>query len=552
VPPAQLGVGLIIVAWVLFGLVGHDPWKPDEAHYFGVVVDFLRSGDWVVPTLAGEPFVEKPPLLYVVSGAFATLFHGPLALHDAARLAVGLFVGIALFFLGLTARELYGRGRGSLAVLVLIGCLGPIHRMHQLITDVALMAGLAVGMYGLALARRSLVGGALALGTGGVLGFFAKGLLGPGLLAVTALLLPIFASWRSRRYVATLGLAAALAIPPIALWMGALYDRSPQLFHEWLITNNLGRFFGFAHIGPRNPPGFYARELLWFAFPALPLALYAISLAWRRADAPTLRHDIQLPLLMTIVIATVLGLASDAENLYLLPLMLPLALLAARGIGSLPRAGTDALSRAARWGMGALALLLWLGWVVLYTGFPADWQARILAWQPGFVPRVGWVRVTLAASATLAAAWMLWRRAASGSHAVAQWALGVTLCWALASTLWTPFFDSGKSYRAMIHSLARALPAKGCVASWQLGEPQRGLLVYFAQVTTVRLEVAPEAQCDALLVQGWRAPDVLPPSPHWTLVWEGARPGDYKELYRLFRRDVPAGSPVVRFPAPAQ
>jgi len=55
-------VALLCAAWILPGLIGRDPWKPDEAHTFGVVYELLRGGSWVVPTLAGEPFVEKPPL----------------------------------------------------------------------------------------------------------------------------------------------------------------------------------------------------------------------------------------------------------------------------------------------------------------------------------------------------------------------------------------------------------------------------------------------------------------------------------------------------------
>jgi hypothetical protein len=146
--PAGLWVTMLVAAWVLFGLVGHDPWKADEAHTFGIVIDYLRHGDWVVPTLAGEPFVEKPPLFYIVSAASAHLFGGLLPLHDAARLATGFFVGIALLFLGLTARELYGRGYAAACVVIFISCLGTFVRLHQIITDVALLAGMAMGVYG--------------------------------------------------------------------------------------------------------------------------------------------------------------------------------------------------------------------------------------------------------------------------------------------------------------------------------------------------------------------------------------------------------------------
>jgi TonB family protein len=38
----------------------------------------LQTGDWVVPTLAGEPFMEKPPAFFVTAAAFASLFGGVL------------------------------------------------------------------------------------------------------------------------------------------------------------------------------------------------------------------------------------------------------------------------------------------------------------------------------------------------------------------------------------------------------------------------------------------------------------------------------------------
>ena len=57
------GLLLLAAAWVFLGLVGHDPWKFDDATNFGVALDVAERGDVVVPYLAGEPFVERPPLL---------------------------------------------------------------------------------------------------------------------------------------------------------------------------------------------------------------------------------------------------------------------------------------------------------------------------------------------------------------------------------------------------------------------------------------------------------------------------------------------------------
>jgi len=492
--------------------------------------------------------VEKPPLFYVVAAASAHLFGGLLPLHDAARLASGFFVAIALLFLGLTAREIHGRGYASLTLLLFIGCFGTFMRLHQMVTDVALLAGIAIGIFGLAVARRTLWSAAAALGAGAAVAFLGKGLLGPGLLAVSALILPIYPAWRTRRYMIVLCVAGVLAAVPAALWMSALYARSPDLFHEWLVINNFGRFFGFTRIGPHAPPGYYAYTLLWYAFPALPLAGLTLWTRWRRSGAQDATAGVELPLVLTMVVGSVLGLASDSRELYLLPLMLPLSLLGAKGIERLPLAGAHAMSNGARWGSGAIASSIWLSWLMLVAGAPEPIDSFLVAYQPGFAAKVDWLQVDLALIATAVAAATLWHLAKSSVSALKQWAVGLTLCWTLLATLWVPYFDAGKSYRSMIDSLVSELPPGGCLASLHLGEPQRGMLDYFAGILTERLEIVADAKCEALLVQGWRSTGAPAPTSGWTAVWEGARPGDRKELYRLYRNDVTSTRAAIVFP----
>ena len=63
----------LVLAYLLPGLIGHDPWKQDETYIFGIIQHLLETGDWVVPTLAGEPFMEKPPLFYWLAAGLAHL-----------------------------------------------------------------------------------------------------------------------------------------------------------------------------------------------------------------------------------------------------------------------------------------------------------------------------------------------------------------------------------------------------------------------------------------------------------------------------------------------
>ena len=61
--PLKTALFLVIcLTWLLPGLVGHDPWKYDEAVVFGVVSEMLRTGDWISFRIAGEPFFGKAPL----------------------------------------------------------------------------------------------------------------------------------------------------------------------------------------------------------------------------------------------------------------------------------------------------------------------------------------------------------------------------------------------------------------------------------------------------------------------------------------------------------
>jgi hypothetical protein len=137
----------------------------------------------------------------------------------------------------------------------------------------------------------------------------------------------------------------------------------------------------------------------------------------------------------------------------------------------------------------------------------------------------------------LTALWFVLVRPArrSNRRAVLNWAVGVTLLWGLYSTIWLPYLDSRRSYRTMIESAATHLLAPGCVASRNLGEPQRALFQYFAGLETTREEITPGHDCPLLLVQYGREP-AAPPLDGWQVVWDGHRRGDATERFVLYRR----------------
>jgi 4-amino-4-deoxy-L-arabinose transferase-like glycosyltransferase len=490
----------LLAAWMALGLFGHDPWKPDEAYSFGLVYRILEHGDWVVPSLAGLPFVEKPPLFYWTAALFCRLFGWALPPHDAARLASAFYVGLALWFTYLMAR------RNLAAPLLLAGCLGYLQHAHQLITDNALVAGVAVGLYGI------VRGSGLWLGTGAGVAFLAKGLLGPGVLGLTALGVLAFRAWRASWR--TWPWALIAFAPWAIIWPWLLHQRSPALFHEWFWVNNFGRFTGEAGLGGVLDHAHYAKALVWFGFPAWPLAAWAL---WRdRLRAPLA----QLALVAFLVIFIVLSAASSARTLYALPLLIPLALLGAIGLETLPVWMAKPLNALAVEGAALLGLVLWAGWLA----FLAGWRPPLLeSLSPGYAAHAQ--PIALGAALALTAGWFYALR----SGLPGRWLAGLTLVWGLAMTLWLGWLDHAKSYRGVIADMQRARPPAKCVTAPNLSEPQRAVFDYFAGIH------AGDEHCPLLLLQSSseRAPV---PGDGWRPLWHGTRPGDSKEFFWLYGR----------------
>ena len=522
-------LALLCLAWLLPGLLAHDPWKPDEAHNFGVVYEMIRGGSWIVPQLAGEPFMREPPLYYLSAAASAWLLSPVLPLHDGARLATGFYVALALLFCGLAGRELNGPGFGALTIALLIGCFGLVVRSHQIVPQVASLAGYALAYYGCARALRGRWGG-LSLGTVLGLVFLSQGIPESLVIVLLAGALPFVSrAWRTREYVYALGIATAAALPWVTLWPLLLHTASPELFSNWLRADTLGRLKGQADMGL-----YYLRILPWYTWPLWPLMLWTL---WRAFGGGQVKPAITLPLTGALLTLLTLSEAADKRELYALPLLLPLALLAAPGVQTLRRGATNAWYWFSVMGFTFFILVGWVYWSGLELGVPPRLHAHLHRIQPGYTPGFKWLPFTLALLYTVAWFTVLARFKRHAHRPAFVWATGVTVTWALAATLFIGWVDTGKSYRGMIASMTTALPASyRCVTSRNLGDPQRAMLHYFADIVTYRDESTERRRdCDLMLVQGTPL-DEASPGGNWIKVWEGNRPGDKLERYRLYRR----------------
>ncbi len=531
-PAKAVLLGLLCLIWLGTGLVGHDPWKPDEISGFGLIYSMLQNGDWLAPFIAGEPFMDKPPLYYWTAALCAKLFSPLLPLHDGARLASGFYTALTLLFVGLTGRKLYGDNRGWAAAIILIGCLGMLVSAHQMTTDLALLAGCAMMLYGFSLSQESVIRAGVWIGTGMGIGFMSKGFISPILFVLIAASLPLlFQNWRKRNYYLSLGTAFLFSLPWLTIWPLLLYQHSPQLFADWAWTHNIGKWISYAKTGPGKDSLYYLENLPWLAWPALPLAVWVV---WKSRKRLAQRDDLQLPLVVFAVMLITLSLAADIEEVFALPMLLPITLLATASLSMLKRGAANALDWFGIMTFALFAILMWWGW----AGLLLDNQAKITHWlkdyQPGFEPELHTTPFVIAIFATVLWVVMVWRVGRSMRRATLNWASGVTLIWVLAMTLWLPWLDSGKSYRNMVNALKQALPEHyQCIAGEHLGDGQRAMLHYFGNIITQR---DPKQRCDLRLIQGDKLSRPLLDDTRWEKIWEGSRKGDKGEHYRLYRR----------------
>lgn len=533
-PPRGWPLAILLALYLLPGLIGHDPWKVDDAAAFGIIHDLLARGHWLSPHLAGQPAFESP-LYYWIAAACGQLIAWPsaglLQLHEAVRLTSAGFALLILGFIHLAARALHGREYAVSAPLILAGSIGFLIHTHEMQPMLVPLAAHAGGYWALAmLDRRPWAAGAAF---GGALGLGALG----GGLAPMALLLPVgvaaFALSRDKKttgpaLLAGLALAAAL----LGLWLAPLAATEPAYFAGWLATEVAQ--FGSPQRPLQTALG-YLNLLPWYALPALPLAAWTLWSKRRQLASPALA----LPLAGFVLLWLGLCVTFEARSVPALLLLPPLALLAVPGVASLRRGAANGLDWFAMISFSLFAALLCVGWSAMVFGWPAQLARQALRLEPGFVGSFSLGPFLLAVAGIVAWIWLIVTSARSPFRGMAHWAAGVTLFWLLACTLWMPWINYGKTYRPLSAAIARQLPAAhGCIAGSGIGEPQRASLDYFNGITTLASDSAAGRRCQWLLTQGSGRNSEATPGDGWQKVWEGGRPGDRNEKFRLYRRQA--------------
>lgn len=518
---------LLCLFWVMLGLIGHAPWKSLEATNISTIKTVLDGGSLLAPIPLFQTTIDTPPLYFLTAAASSLIFSPILSIHDGARLFNAIWISITLLMVGMTGRELWARGVGRHATFIMIGTIGLVVSAHSLSPHIALLACCATAFYALALAKRRPWRASGLLGFSMGVGFLVSGILPLIIIISTMSLLGLlFKPWRTLSFVKVTFTALVIALPIIMSWVILMWYQQPTMLIGWLKLSISG-------IHESNHL-YFLNILIWYAWPALPLALWAL---WRFRNQLLTKPRFQLMLVFFSVALVSIGFFSEPKDVAALPLLLPIVALGAGSVEHLKRGAAAALNWFGIMLFGIIGFLVWLGWFAMMFGMPEKIQLRMQFLSA--TDAIPFQALSVGIALMLTSIWILscLRLRQTNTATVTNWAVGMTFGWGLLMTLWLPMLDSAKSYEKVFTSLTKALPSEYlCMNSLNIGNAKMQLLHYHGNIKLLPVSNAQTLNCDLYLIEDEHGKAKMQPNDEWTLIWQGNRAADRRERFRLFQR----------------
>ncbi|MFM2050922.1 MAG: hypothetical protein RL682_1413 [Pseudomonadota bacterium] len=548
----RLALLLFCVAYVLPGFIGRDAWKTEDMAALGFMTELLQgSSQWGSPSLMGAPS-ESAALLPYWLGVWAMQWAPSWMEPDfAVRFPFGLLMALALtatwygtYYLGRSPKAQpvafafggeaspasYARAMADGGLLAFIACLGLAQLSHESTPALAQLGFAALFYFGVAaLPYHSVI--AVVAWLLGITGLTLSGApsialmwgLGSSCIHYLDRTRGEHTTIHSKNIsVQSVGLLAGSALVAVLAYRLDLW--------RWKIALPSVQWSDWSG---------YAQLLIWFTWPAWPLALWTVW-RWRhQLFTRRISRHLALPFWLSSVsvAATLTTGSSDRTLLLALP---ALATLAAFALPTLKRSVAALIDWFTLLFFSGCGLVIWVVWIAMQTGIPSQPAANVARLAPGFEASFSFWAFGIALAATLVWAWLVhWR---VGRHRAAIWkslvlpAGGAALCWLLLMTLWMPLLNYSQGYKILVKRTITEISPRGCVETLGLGQ---GQIAAFLVYGNLQLRPAQQtAACAWLLTEA--GSDMAPPSSIntnlWSLVTPVNHPTDMSQSVLLFRR----------------
>jgi 4-amino-4-deoxy-L-arabinose transferase-like glycosyltransferase len=409
--PAVLLIAAVF-AWVAPTLRWLEFSNGAENLNVATALEMRRGGPWLVPTLQGELRIAKPPLTAWITAAFIN----PRTVRDAsspdAMVRDRAFQQLAwqvrwpaLLTMCLMLLAVYGLGRavgddtlGLISVAVCASSLMFLRYARFSTTDVELALWVTVANWCLAEAvvRKRVWFGFIGAGVALGLAMMSKG---PVSLVQSVLPVVLFLFWRRLCGTAAPGCASGEEAQPRAAvphgsWLLGLLAfflvALPWFIYVAVEHDVIRRWMQeVTRVGARDTPAspvyvylaIFVDVLPWIVFFFVGLIVLAQQMKRRE------RISEALPLFLTFVPLIVMSFFRDRQDRYMLPMIAPAAIIAARGV-------VEHLRSWSRWNKAdtIVTALHWLVLLVLAVGVPIVGATTLLKRVDG-TPWFSWIIV---------------------------------------------------------------------------------------------------------------------------------------------------------------
>lgn len=469
---------LAIASAVLFGvsLGARDLWNPNEPTYGEAVREMAAAGEWLVPTVGGREFPEKPILYFWMARVSALLLGGP---HEFALRVPSAIAGVGMVLLTyLLVAPYAGRDRARVAAILVATTFVVFWSARQVQMDLLV----STSTLGAIVAVAGTIDGRIAPGRGWAvaglaigLGILAKGPVGvvvPGL---------VLGSWlASEKSLGELlrpqvlgGAAVAVAIAApwyVALWI----DGRTGFLWEVLVRQNFVRF-----IEPWDhaQPWWYYGKYLWIDMAPWALLLPAAIALPGRSDGE--RRLDRLCWTWLLVVVLFFSLSASKRSPYIMPVAPAVAALVAGAVSFL---ATGRLGRTRR--NVVLAIHVAIATVLFGIGFLLVKEVPVE--RPAFTAAAWTLGILLMGGSAAVITALFNRRLAVRAVPALAVAL-VAAVYLAASIVALPRLDDYKSARPF----CEAVPRDGRIVSYRLWR-WRGEYSYYLGHTVRNLETSAE------------------------------------------------------------
>lgn len=446
---------------VLFiGLGNTALWDRDETEYALAATEMQSRGDWLIPTLYGRPFLEKPILTYwLLRGSYAVLGVNEFSSRLPSAL-FGISSCVAVYFLG---AALWGHPVGIYSALILSTSILFVGVFHMLLTDPPLVffsiLSFIFFIYSEKRAERS--GLFLALSYVSI-GF---GFLSKGPIALFPMLVWLIYQTLTRRpfwpaLLRSFGrqlLFLIFTLLVAAPWFGYALLAQKQAAAAFFLRDNLARMYH-PFQGHSGPALYYLPVIFFGMFPWSFFVAAWIVGEWRqiREAKIKLESGVLLLVLWVLVIITVFSLSVTKLPHYALPAVPPLACL----LGKAWQEGMFKSRGAQKYCLlGALFLCLSvvLAAAAFYLLRPQYASPRLMA---PFVILAGFLLVAIVLEPKVRSRLLF-----------AMICSGAALCFITCFTIMFPWVDRHRVIRPIALSIKRVVPENAEIYSYGNSEP---------------------------------------------------------------------------------